>query len=301
MKDTLERMGISVTNIRGDELQINCPAHKERTGREDRNPSLWINADSGAFICFSCNWKGNLYTLVEQVGGIAPENIKNWVATGPGLLARFQKLMAHEDAPRQQEDEIIHESMLEAFKEVPSELCLQRGIYPSITRQYGVRYNPEDRTWVIPIRDPFTQKLLGWQQKGVDRRLFLNSSRVKKSNSLFGYEHYEGGDMVVVESPLDVLRLASVGVTGAVSTFGCVVSDMQLNIIRGADSVVFAMDNDTAGNEASLDLLNRAKKLGLECWFFNYDDTDQKDVGGMSKTEIFWGLDSAKHMLKVSV
>ena len=64
MKDTLTRLDVEYYSIRGDEIQAECPAHEERTGHKDRNPSFYINADTGAFICFSCGWKGSLYTLV---------------------------------------------------------------------------------------------------------------------------------------------------------------------------------------------------------------------------------------------
>jgi hypothetical protein len=298
MKDTLTRLGLSVSDTRGDEIQINCPAHKERTGKEDNNPSLWINADSGAFICFSCQWKGNLYTLVEQVGGIAPGQAESWVKTDLGLRARFQRLMDHKDAKRQEEPVIIHESMLSAFKGVPTPVCLSRGLLPDVVWKYGVRWNQDDKSWIIPIRDPLTNKLMGWQEKGHERRIFKNTTRVKKGDALFGYDLYEGGDMIVVESPLDVIRLASVGFPGGVAAYGCIVSDMQFNLIRGGKRVIFAMDNDKAGNEATRDLLKRAKEVGLECWLFNYSQTDMKDVGGMSQAEIVWGLENATHMLR---
>ena len=298
MKDTLTRLGVSVHDVRGDEIQITCPAHRERTGKEDRNPSLWINADSGAFICFSCQWKGNLYTLVEQVGGVAPSNVRSWVATGPGLLARFQRLVNHKEAKREEEPAIIHESMLNAFKGVPTTVCLSRGLLPDIVWKYGVRWNAADKSWVIPIREPLTNKLIGWQEKGHERRLFKNTSRVKKSDALFGYDLYEGGDMIVVESPLDVVRLASVGISGGVAAYGCAISQTQFNIIRGADRVIFALDNDKAGNQATRDMRKLAKEYGLDCWFFNYSQTDQKDVGGMSKAEIVWGIENATHILR---
>ena len=101
--------------------------------------------------------------------------------------------------------------------------------------------------------------------------------------------------MIVVESPLDVVRLESVGITGGVATYGSAVSMVQFNLIRGAEKVVFAMDNDDSGKGSSLSLLALATDMGLECWFFNYADTGMKDVGGMSKAEIEWGLDNAKH------
>jgi hypothetical protein len=298
MKDTLVSLGLNVNDTRGDEIQINCPAHKERTGKEDRNPSLWINADSGAFICFSCQWKGNIYTLIEQVSGVAGGgNLNLAEKVESSLRSRFQRLTNPKEI-KHEEPVIIHESMLSAFKGVPNFICLSRGLLPDVAWKYGVRWNSNDKSWIIPIRDPLTNKLMGWQEKGHERRIFKNTTRVKKSDALFGYDLYEGGDMIVVESPLDVIRLASVGFPGGVAVYGCIVSDVQFNLIRGGKRVIFAMDNDKAGNEATRDLLRRSKEAGLECWLFNYSQTDMKDVGGMSQAEIVWGLENATHMLR---
>ena len=213
------------------------------------------------------------------------------------MRSRFQRLTNPKDQ-KQEEPVIIHESMLSAFKGVPGATCLSRGLLPDLVWKYGVRWNSTDKSWIIPIRDPLTNKLMGWQEKGHERRIFKNTTRVKKGDALFGYDLYEGGDMIVVESPLDVIRLASVGFPGGVAVYGCIVSDMQFNLIRGGQRVIFAMDNDKAGNEATRDLLKRAKEYGLECWLFNYSQTDMKDVGGMSQAEIVWGLENATHMLR---
>ena len=55
---------------RGIEVNGLCPMHKKRTGKEDHNPSWWINSETGAHICFSCGYKGNIYTLVADIKGI---------------------------------------------------------------------------------------------------------------------------------------------------------------------------------------------------------------------------------------
>ena len=56
MEDLLERLSIEVVSIHGDEIKAHCPAHLERKGREDTNPSWYINADTGVHNCFSCHF-----------------------------------------------------------------------------------------------------------------------------------------------------------------------------------------------------------------------------------------------------
>jgi DNA primase len=55
--------------------------------------------------------------------------------------------------------------------------------------------------------------------------------------------------VVLVESPLDVLRLAAVGVA-AVAAYGAYVSNAQVTLlVEYADHVILALDNDKAGVE----------------------------------------------------
>lgn len=298
MKDTLSRLNIAVHDSRGDEINATCVAHEERTGHIDHNPSFWINADSGAFICFSCQWKGNLYTLVSYVEGIDPAQVDKWIGTDSNMSARFQRLTStHKEAPRIEEPTIITESMLSAFIEVPDAALKSRGLTLDAANKYGIRWNRLENNWIIPIRDPQTNALLGWQEKGYDRRFFKNSVRVKKSEALFGYENYNGGDLIVVESPLDVVRLASLGYTGA-AIYGASVSETQLKLISNADRIIFALDNDDAGRLSTSKVIKDCVNKHIEAWFFNYDGIPMKDVGGMSRNEIELGITNARHIVR---
>lgn len=295
MKDTLTRLSVEYYSVRGDEIQAECPAHEERTGHKDRNPSFYINAETGAFICFSCGWKGSLYTLISYRQG-SDVTVKDWLNSPEGLSTRFNR--ATREQPKIQEQTYITESMLSAFVEPPTDALRSRGITLLAANQYSLLWDRHNKNWIIPIREPETGKLLGWQEKGYDRRYFRNyPSGIQKSRSLFGHDQYTSGDMIVVESPLDVVRLASLGITGGVAVYGALVSTSQFDLIRGADRVIFAMDNDEAGKNSALKLYNLCKEMEKEAWFFNYGTMDVKDIGGMSLDEIRFGLDNAKHIV----
>lgn len=295
MESTLKSLGIDVLNVRGSELQARCPAHKDRTGKEDNNPSWWINADTGQHICFSCQFKGGFYTLISYTQGIDFDSVSDWMGSSEALLKRFNSLTEEKKAPIE-EPTFITESMLSAFVEPPDEALLSRGLTSNASRYYGVLWDHRKNNWIIPVRD-FHGKLLGWQEKGFNTRYFNNQPpKMKKSNSLFGYQQYAGGDMIVVESPLDVVRLYSLGFTGGVSTMGALISTAQLNVIRGADRIIFALDNDTAGKSSSMEMFNKCRDMGVDAWFFDYRHTDMKDVGAMSLDEVRSGLENARHI-----
>ena len=297
MEETLSRLGIESYNVRGDEIQALCPAHLERTGKDDRNPSWFINADTGAHICFSCGWKGNLYGLISYVTKTDYEDATKWLGSAEGLTKRFERITRE----RKPIDDfvVVSESMLKAFTSPPPEALAVRGLTHTAANKYELLWDAANKNWIIPIRSIVDGSLMGWQEKGFDRRYFSNRpTGIKKSESLFGFEQVFGKELIVVESPLDVVRLASIGITYGVATYGSKVSQAQFNAIRSADRVIFAMDNDESGRESSKSLLYMCKQMGVECWFFHYGDIDVKDVGAMSKDEVLNGLHKATHMIR---
>ena len=297
MEDFLHGLNIETYGVRGSEIKALCPGHLERTGREDRNPSWSINADTGAHNCFSCGFRGGLQFLVSYVNGIPFEEAGQWVKTTTSdLSTRLDRALSPKTKPVEEVIDLT-EANLAAYKFPPLDALKGRGITIDAAVKYELLYDPRKDCWIIPIRDA-NGKLLGWQEKGLRGRYFSNYPvGVKKSKSLFGYKQYSGKTMIVVESPLDVARLESVGISGGVATYGTSVSKDQLNMIKGAERIIFAMDNDDAGKASSLDLLERSVDMWFECWFFDYSGTDCKDVGGMSKAEIITGIQHAKHSL----
>jgi hypothetical protein len=305
MERVLDTLGVEYVESRGDEIQGFCPAHFGRTGKQDNNPSWYINSDTGAFICFSCQFKGSLPYLISYVNDFRLDSglfdldaAKSWLNTGGELSIAFERAIAK---PKETFEELvfISEASLAAFISPPEHALKSRGLTTEASDKHQLLWDRRQENWIIPQRDCSTSSLMGWQEKGYSSRYFKNyPSGVKKSNSLFGYQAYSGGDMIVVESPLDVVRLDSVGVTGGVAIYGSAVSDVQLDFILKADRIIFALDSDEAGLMASFKLLEKTKTMGFEAWFFDYSHTDMKDVGGMSKAEILQGLLSAKHSVR---
>jgi DNA primase len=107
--------------------------------------------------------------------------------------------------------------------------------------------------------------------------------------------------MMIVESPLDVVKLSSskLPVSG-LSTYGASVSNAQFELFRSAEKLIFAFDNpmiDAAGEKASKEMFAKCKETGVECYFFNYGDSGAKDIGDMTKEQIEYGIEKAKHFV----
>ena len=305
VEGVLLTLGIETTQ-RGDELLGLCPMHLERTGREDNHPSWSMNAESGVHHCFSCGYKGTLLTLVGEIkefttqwGHVDFDAAKDWLRNN--IEVNFEYLARQLEEARNTYVSLptpvsMSEARLAVFHDIPDWALEARGLTADACAQYGVRWNPEKNSWITPIRNPQSKTLMGWQEKSQTERFFRNRpTGVGKSRTLFGLDVFTGGTMIVVESPLDSVRLASLGIAGGVSTFGASVSDQQIQLMKAADKLILAMDNDDAGRKASSDLLERTRKEGMECWFLNYQGSDYKDIGDMPEDLVHYCIEGSKH------
>jgi len=193
----------------------------------------------------------------------------------------------------------MSEARLAIFDGVPPDWALSaRGLTAEACIKHSVKWDAKQQGWITPIRNPQNNKLMGWQEKGQVNRYFRNRpTGVQKSKTLFGLDVWSSGTMIIVESPLDVVKLSSLGIEGGVSTFGASISQDQVDLMRQADKLIIAFDNpkvDPAGEKASRDMLARTRKEGLECFFFKYDG-DYKDIGDMPEEQVILGIEGAKH------
>lgn len=282
---------------RGLEVNGLCPMHKKRTGKEDHSPSWWINTESGANICFSCGYKGNIYTLVADVKGISYFDAQDYI--GEGLEIPLDSLMRRiKDLPQyvQPEETIaMSEARLAVYTDTPDIELKKRFLTRVAVNVHGVLWDKNNEAWILPIRDPDNGSLLGWQEKGARGRFFKNQpAGVKKSKTVFGVQVMDATeDLIVVESPLDAVRLTGLG-KNSVSTFGAIMSEEQAKILRRAPRIIAAFDNDKAGHTANEQIRVLARKYGMDLFYFNYRGIDVKDVGDMTEAEIEHGIKTAK-------
>jgi hypothetical protein len=310
MEGLLEHVGIRTGRSTPTEVFGYCPGHKELLGRSDRNPTTWsVNRFSLNHFCFSCTYGGTLQELiVEQQGGTVwgASSLMRQYGIDPSdisdLPENFYDRRRTGKAP-----EHLDESLLDEFVDPPLKAIRSRHLSPTSVREYGVRWDAEERCWITPIR-LVGGALLGWQAKS--KRFFDNyPPKVPKSKTLFGVDRLENGvTAILVESPLDVCRIYSAGFLGGVSSYGVYVHDDQMRLLLSiTDELIIALDNDDQGIAETHRLITGkrlvprkkfnkpgvpwAKKFAMAV--FNYGDSSAKDPGEMSDEEIEWGIDNA--------
>jgi len=310
----LDALGLQY-DVRNFEANALCPGHIKTVGHPDHSPSWWINMETGVHICFSCGYKGNLLQLVCDIKdfhttawgkdlGYDYDAAKNWVDSisefdADQMFDYLKNLPSYLYSAHQVLE--MSEARLAVFDPPPAEALAKRNITPEAAETYGVLWDTKKQTWILPLREPHFNKLMGWQEKGtVDRTFFNRPAGLQKSKTLFGVENQTEGTVIVVESPLDCLRIASAGISGAVAVCGSSISEDQIKLLRYSNTVVAAFDNpnlDQSGKKASKEMLKLARKYGINLFFFNYGSSGKKDPGDMTDDEIRWGVENARSAL----
>lgn len=293
MLTSLEEIGIRVIREVNDEILGHCPAHKQRTGKEDTHPSWSVNIDSGLFNCFSCGYTGTFVDLVVYMTEMSHGAAVAWTKARGGVEKVRKSLSQTVDTLQVDTTSVINEASLALFVDPPKKAREKRHLTLEACQHFGVLWDTKREMWIIPIRDPDTGVLLGWQEK--NERYFRNKPySMKKSTTLFGINEFPTGEVaVLVESPLDVVRLYGAGISGGLACFGSKVSKEQMSLlVMETDQAILAFDNDTAGWGATEDIRVKYRNdIGMRV--LNYTGITAVDIGKMSDAEIHRAINTA--------
>lgn len=238
ISDVLDDLNIEVSQVAGAEISAHCPFH------EDSHPSFSMNEKTGLWICYQCGARGSLPILLRLIAGDdidADQYLKEVRFNAAAAEALPKRGKKKGDTPI---DPRIIEARYESFREPPDWALENKKLDRETARRYGLRW---DKGWVIPIWDPLeTDRLWGWQFKRMD--LVLNYPRtIKKSHTLFGLRELVSKRAALVESPLDVVRMAVVNAP-AVASFGAFVSRQQRQLLyENLWEIWIALDADVEG------------------------------------------------------
>lgn len=274
--DFLMSIGVDVRRS-GQEISARCPVHLQRTGKEDRSPSWSMNADTGLWICYSCGARGTLFGLVRELTG--QENIE---VMSMLMNNSVESLGEVKVKPKMEFD--INSYL--SFPPVPSKELRKRNLSADSATKYGIRWNPKNESWIIPIVSP-DNKLLGWQEKSSD--FVRNHPRgIHMRDTLFGVEKFFRHTAILVESPLDVVRFdSSFDGMQCLASFGASITDEQLRLLYSlADRVIVALDNDSAGITSAKKIFKNMPSLKEGIFWLKYSHTKAKDIGDMTDSEI---------------
>lgn len=279
--DLLSDAGVRQIKEGEKEITALCPMHKERVGKEDSHASWSINRHTFVHHCFSCGYSGTLVGLLIDLQGYAPEDLQAEIAKS-SFLRTMEKIEQKQEEPEEERPPTEWE-LSNILTDVPERLLTLRRLQRHAVDAYGVRWDPDKKSWVLPIYHP-DGSLMGvqYRQKGT----VINAPKgMNKAITLFGFQVpilLSDGWVTLVESPLDAVRLYGLGIP-AIASFGAWVSDEQITLMcRNYRRIVLAMDNDKVGKQATDMLRFQLRKRSQPHVVFRYDGLRTAD-GGIAK------------------
>lgn len=288
VQSVLNKLGVHYRVI-DDEAFAPCPFHSP-----DHHPSWSVNLGNGVHYCFACGARGNLAFLIAKLSDVTYEEAVIQANEAVGFVEMGKWKEKVDNISFSPMSLKITEMDMALFTDPPEEALNSKNITAEAAEYYGIRWNPEHKTWIFPYRDPFSNELWGWQEKNA--RIFRNyPAGTKKSRTLFGYDKM-GKDCtgIIVESPIDCGKVYDIdlGYWGdTVSSFG-LPSLYQLSLIqRKCSYLFFCLDNDAAGIKTTRDLIPDAVKMFSHVRVFNYQGSSAKDIGEMD----IWDADDGFH------
>lgn len=308
-EEVLEALGIQVSHWNGDWLMCHCPdpvMHKNG----DANASFGFNVDEMYANCFVCGSK-TLLKLVEEQLEVSEKDAVAWLRE----QSTFEP--AKEEDLIEKINQILHPvEKVEILPEFPDSAVFKyrfvhpyltdRGISPEVIKEMNVGFDEDHLGIVIPHW--WKGKLRGWQvrhllekdgkwycptcgqgnsptvaKKPKETAKYNNTIGFPKKKTLYNYDNVTTNGVIVVESPMTVLKLKTLGFTSCVATFGSF-SKEQAQALAKFDMVLFWPDNDPAGFTNAFHAIKYLKEL-TKLYLVPPVEGDKSDAGDLETSE----------------
>lgn len=252
---------------KGKDFVVSClnPEHA------DRNPSMRIDQVTGIFNCFSCEYKGNLFSLYGEKAN--PREIRKQT-----LRKKIQEKKA----------ESIGLSMPLNFLPYVGNW---RNIRPETYKHFGAfQHTATEFSGRIcfPIKDR-TGRIVAFQGRTTTDQIpkYLNSPAGAKL-PLFPAVKPVQGRILLVEGIFDVVNLFDKGITNAMCCFGVKnVTEEKLQVlsVSGVDGIDIFLDNDEAGQSGSEKIKELCEKVGLMTRNISFGNKEL-DAGALVQSQV---------------
>lgn len=260
-----------------DWVSTQCPLHV------DTHPSFSINLETGKWNCFAGCGAGSIYELVRRLRNCTFSEAFNYVANyrnEQSAAIEVDDILAILDGKNKAPSvPVLEEAKIEYDTTKVPKFLIDRGFKPFILKKFGIGYQAFTGAAVIPcekwyiLRNPFGSFLK-----------YQYPANMPKSKILFGLDKCKlGGDVIVVEGPLDCVWMHQLGFDYTVAILGMYLSKDQASLLtKNFNRVIMMLDNDVAGslgmsrcldlyskNEVELKIakLPNSKKDPQECTF----------------------------------
>ncbi|MEG0121929.1 toprim domain-containing protein [Enterococcus sp.] len=283
--------------IKEDKLQSCSPF------RSERHPSFAVNLENGTWIDSGAVGdfrKGNFITLLSFLREEQYEDTSDY------LINMYSPLKADTDdlhldlaflTEKNNSDDlkVFSKEELKAFA-YRSRYLASRGISEEVQRLFRVGYDPEHKAVAMSWCDVYGNVVNIKFRSITDKRFwYAGGQRIK--GHLYGNHVYSACGipiLAITESEIDCMRLWTLGIPAVALGTAHVSSEQgRLLLNSGAEEVVIATDNDTAGKECGKQI--EAMLVGqARLTYFNFCRDSAKDISDLTDKEIINGYSERK-------
>lgn len=307
--DILDQLGIPYRE-RYNYVNACCPIHNG-----DRKDAWSWQIDIGIWRCFSngcedrygndifglirgvkeCSFKEALEFVQDFVGGqLSPERIKELKDIRDNRIFVYS-------AKKKQPQKIYPDDCLNRISY--HEYLESRGFTREIIEKYHIGIGKDNYGYmkdriIFPIRNfdgsivAFSGRTLhdNWKELGIPKWKHSKDFEIHADKMLYNIDKakdkiFETGEVILVEGPLDALRIVEGGIENVVAVLGKTLYNGQLSELMkaGATKLFIAFDNDNPGKTGA------EKAVKLASSFFDavkIELTGKKDYGEMTPREV---------------
>lgn len=273
---------IKSVNERTGEMVHGCLVSPGVHRDQERNPTASLNYQKLVYSCLGCGASGGLLWFIAVCRDETSVEARRWLEKTAGLggqvmeLGQMLKVLdSIYSRPERAPVPSFSERLLEPWAYEHPYFTEERHISPETSRTYRLGWDPSTDRVVLPHF--WNERLVGWQSRKLppewrampwepkppradgeevfdihsgapDSPKYHSSPDFPKDSTV--YNHREGGQVVVVEAMLSVLRHEHAYHSEA--TFGAKVTPTQLRRLARHDEVILWMDPDRAGWDAMM-------------------------------------------------
>lgn len=275
----------------------------------DNNTSFSWHLDKGVYQCFTNNchrkFGSDVFGLVRGMKNCSFYESVKWLEKffeGRSLEISQEELNNRKFIREQQKEKekIIYPQ--DSVKKLSYHNYLETRGYPrELIESYHIgisanKYKEMSNRVIFPIRD-IDGNIIGFsgrtvikdfKERGIPK--WYHSRGLDKTSTLFNIDRAknyiaETKTAIIVEGPLDVLRLEQAGIHNGVALMGITMSNRQLSLLiqSGATNLIIALDNDRAGQSGSKTIAETAKLF----FSLSYAILPRgKDIGDLTAEEV---------------
>lgn len=294
VKSIVKSLGLNIVGETSNDFLCFCPFHSNR-----HTSSFSISREKGAYICFnpSCGEAG---TLVELVRKILKKN-------------EFESLryISSKEAESVENFDDVLKDLLEDkpdYVEFPQDTLDQlysnlndnghakdylnhRGIKQEAIDYFKLGYSSNMGMVIVPVHSPDGLPV-GLVGRSIAEKKFKNSTNLPRSKTMFNIHRAKriGGQVIIVESTFDAIRVHQAGFPNVVATLGGHISHDNISLLnRYFNKIILMTDSDQAGRELGTTISNRMRNKDILWASHSYGKiypNNAKDAGDMTDEEI---------------